>query len=305
MMRSRFGVGLAGVLLTLGQLAGGVSDAGANEKFLDEAGRVIYTIDDDGMVSMFENSPTDLTLSVTRGTREKMQPRITSVSPAAIPAGATTVLTLKGDNLVGATVQMSLPGIDVKPYAGKPKSLEIPLSVRGHASPGEVTAEVTTPIGRTHTSFQIREVQIGGGRPTQQDGEKRTTISVAAPATCPPGMVGVAAERGGFCIEIAQTFSGDARKAEKACAGSGKRLCSASEWRIACEGAAAGTVPVQKMVGDWEWTGTQVIKELPGAPAEYGAAGELNAVLMGQSDCKTSRDYPTWRRETIAGRCCK
>ena len=46
--------------------------AEAKESFHDEAGRVIYTIDDDGIVSMFENSPTDLTLSVTRGTREKM-----------------------------------------------------------------------------------------------------------------------------------------------------------------------------------------------------------------------------------------
>src|SRR2546422_8595104 len=46
----------------------------AVQRFTDEAGVVLYTIDDDGIVSMFESRPgTDITLSVTRGTREQMR----------------------------------------------------------------------------------------------------------------------------------------------------------------------------------------------------------------------------------------
>src|SRR2546430_16910145 len=102
----------------------------AVQRFTDEAGVVLYTIDDDAIVSMFESRPgTDITLSVTRGTREKMQPRITEVSPDTIPAGTSTVLKLRGENLVGATVKFNVPGIDGKPYAGKAKSLDIPLSI--------------------------------------------------------------------------------------------------------------------------------------------------------------------------------
>ena len=296
---------MATVLLALGFPGGGMPAADAKESFHDEAGRIIYTIDDDGIVSMFENSPTDLTLSVTRGTREKMRPRITEVSPEAIPAGTTTVLRLKGENLVGATVKMSLPGVEVKPYAGKPRLLDIPLYVPGNAPAGEVTVEVTTPIGSVKTTFKVSEFQIGGSAPVRRDAGDRQAVSTAVPVSCPEGMVGVAAERGGFCIEVAQTFRGNSRKAEKACAATGKRLCTASEWKTACEGAAAGRLSIKNMIGDWEWTGTQIIKEIPGVSADYGASGELNAVLMGQSDCKTSRDYPTWRSEAIAGRCCK
>jgi len=55
--------------------------AWAKESYKDEAGRIIYTIDDNGIVSMFENSPTDLTISVTRGTREEMQPQVAEINP--------------------------------------------------------------------------------------------------------------------------------------------------------------------------------------------------------------------------------
>ncbi|TRZ99927.1 MAG: hypothetical protein D4R81_08455 [Nitrospiraceae bacterium] len=296
---------MAIVLLTLGQLANGVSDAGAKEKFLDEAGRVIYTIDDDGIVSMFENSPTDLTLSVIRGSRGEMKPQVIEVTPDAVPAGASTVLKLKGKNLVGASVKFSAPGIEVGPYAGKPKALDIPIRIPPDASPGDVTVEVMTPIGHTTARFKTTEIRLGGAGSVFRDGKAPQKIAPTAPTVCPGGMVGVAAERGGFCIEIDQTFSGDIQKAEKACAMAGKRLCTASEWRTACEGTVTGSLALKKMIGDWEWTGTQIIKAPTGETAEYGASGELNTVLMGLSDCKTNRDYPTWRSEVIAGRCCK
>src|SRR5438132_12835897 len=117
-MQHKWGIVLTAVLFVL---LGFEETVGARESYKDEAGRVIYTIDDSGIVSMFENSPTDLTISVTRGTREKMQPRITEVAPEAIPAGSSMLLRLKGDNLIGATVKLSVPSIEVGAYAGKPK----------------------------------------------------------------------------------------------------------------------------------------------------------------------------------------
>src|SRR5437870_13680396 len=87
-----------------------VADA-AVQRFTDEAGVVIYTIDDDGIVSMFESRPgTDITLSVTRGTREQMQPQVTELIPQEGSAGTSTPLTLQGKTLSGATTKCSVPG---------------------------------------------------------------------------------------------------------------------------------------------------------------------------------------------------
>src|SRR6266496_2068707 len=148
-----------------------ISPALAKEVFKDEAGEVLYTVDDDGLVSMFENSPgTDVTLSVVRGTREQMQPQITEVSPDSIPAGSYNILKLTGKNLVGAKVKLSVPAIEVGAYSGKPKRLDIPVNLPLTVSPGPVIVEVTTPIGTTQARFQVTEVQIGGaGMPKRED----------------------------------------------------------------------------------------------------------------------------------------
>src|SRR5437667_97674 len=201
-MRPQRKVFLAAIVLVQAWVA--VPSVTAFQRFTDEAGVVIYTIDDDGIVSMFESRPgTDITLSVTRGTREKMQPRIIEVSPDTIPAGTSTVLKLRGENLVGATVKFNVPGIDVKPYAGKAKSVEIPLTISGSVPPGEIVMEVMT------------------------------------------------------------------------------------------------------LIGNWEWTGTEVVKDAPGDAADYGATGILTVIVLGQSDCKTERYYETWKTESMEGRCCK
>src|SRR5438128_2520757 len=117
-----------------------VLPAEAAQTIKDETGRTIYTIDDDGNVTMFENSPgIDITLSVTRGTKAEMQPKITEVMPESIHAGSSVMLRVRGKNLVGATVKFSRPGIDISPYAtNKPTSLEIPIRVTPNMSPGEV-----------------------------------------------------------------------------------------------------------------------------------------------------------------------
>src|SRR5437588_4772607 len=143
-----------------------ISSALAKEVFKDEAGEVLYTVDDDGLVSMFENSPgTDVTLSVIRGTREQMQPQITEISPDSIPAGSYNVLRLTGKNLVGAKVKLSVPALEVGAYRGNRERRDVPVNIPLTVAPGDVTVEITTPIGSTQTKFKVTEVQLGGSGP--------------------------------------------------------------------------------------------------------------------------------------------
>ena len=106
---------------------GALISAAAKEVFKDEAGRVIYTIDENGIVSMFENSPTDLTLSVKRGTVEQMRPRLEGVAPATVAAGSSTTLKLRGKNLVGAKVMLGVRQIEMGAYLGLPAMVEVPI----------------------------------------------------------------------------------------------------------------------------------------------------------------------------------
>lgn len=282
----------------------------AKETVTDDAGEVLYIIDDDGLVSMFENSPgTDVTLSVTRGTREQMQPQITEITPDSIPAGSYNVLKLTGKNLVGAKVKLSTPGIEVGAYSGKPKRLDIPVNIPLSIPPGEVTVEVTTPIGTAQTKFKITEVQIGGGsmakredvvkHPGQGYGgdEGSGVIPTTAPSSCPQGMVAVGGEMGGFCIEIDRTFKGDFRVADQNCAINGKRLCMLDEWKRACEQAASGNVPLKNMQGEWEWTaGFDVLQDETQQDTRY--------FVLGKSDCESKHGTMRLNAEKFVGRCC-
>ena len=286
-----FVVGISGI-------GGSLELVEAKETFKDEAGRVIYTIDDEGMVSMFESSPTDITLSVTRGTREQMQPSLTEVIPNRVPAGNSATLKLRGKNLVGAKVKLSVPEIELGTYLSSPQIVEVPIHIPANVAPGELLITVATPIGSTSSGITITELQLSGSSSKRRDDPKQI-ITTGAPSSCPEGMIGVAAERGGFCIEIDQTFSGDLRKAEKTCAIAGKRLCAKTEWRQACEQAQQGRIPLKNMIGDWEWTGSQVFKEV------VGNTMDLRFVLLGESDCTAERQYQPWRSEVISGRCCK
>ena len=282
----------------------GVPSVSAKETFKDEAGRVIYSIDDDGVVSMFENSPTDLTVSVTRGTREQMQPQITEVMPGSVPAGAPAVLRLKGKNLIGATAKLSVQEIEVGAHSGKTKSLDIPIKVPPDTKLGEVTIEVATPIGSAKATFTIKDMQIGGTG-VGRDGAGVMKVVPSVPASCPEGMVGVAAERGGFCIESDRTYKGDFRAAEKACAVGGKRLCQAPEWQTACEQSTVGKIPLKNITGGWEWTGSwdpyQYDPDMPG----IDFIPDIRSIMMGKSDCQGKIVSPRWKREEFPGRCCK
>lgn len=281
------------------------------ETFKDESGEVLYTIDDDGIVSMFETSQgTDVTLSMTRGTREQMQPQITEVTPASIPAGAYNIIKLTGKNLVGARVKLNVPGIELGGYSGKPKRLDIPVNVPLSIPPGEVVMDITTPIGSTQAKFTVTDVQIGGtGMPKREDVIKHSgqgyggdegsgVIPTTAPSSCPPGMVAVSGEMGGFCIEIDRSFKGDFRVADQTCAISGKRLCMLDEWRRACEMATAGKVPLKNMKGEWEWTaGFDILMDDTQQDTRY--------YVLGKSDCETKHGSMRLNAEKFVGRCCK
>lgn len=281
----------------------GVPSVAAKEMFKDEAGRLIYSIDDDGVVAMFESSPgIDFTLSVTRGTRAEMQPNVTEVSPDTISAGTSPLLKIKGKNLVGATVKWSSSGIEMGPYVTKPTILEIPLRVAPNVQPGEVAFQVTTPIGSTKASLKITEMQISSNTTLRRDGPAKKAIPTTAPTSCPEGMIGVAAESGGFCIEIDRSLSGDIRKAEKACAMAGKRLCQANEWQHACEQARSGSLPLKDIIGDWEWTGSYAKRDVQAQTADL--SDDLKSVLLGKSDCQTQYLYPSWQAGPYPGRCC-
>jgi hypothetical protein len=290
-------------LILLVALASSVGSIQAAQIIKDEAGRTIYTIDDDGNVTMFENSPgIDITLSTTRGTKEEMQPKITEVTPESIPAGSSVMLRVKGKNLVGGSVKFNRPGIDISPFAtNKPTGLEIPIRVAPNMSPGDVKLELTTPIGKTEASLKITELQLGTG-PTRREEKKATSIPTTAPASCPEGMVGVSAESGGFCIDLDETYTADFRKAEKACAAKGKRLCQAMEWRHACEQATRDGLPIQNIVGNWEWTGSW--EAAKAGPSDFNESS-LTSILMGKTDCQGRLNFPQWKSDAFPGRCCK
>src|SRR6266545_7545635 len=313
-MQHQRAIHLAGLVLVPVLIGLSISFAFAVQRFTDEAGELLYTTDDQGMVSMFENSPgTDVTLSVTRGTREQMQPQVSEVIPEAVPAGSFTVLKLKGRNLVGAKIKLSVPGIEVKNHLGKPKEMDVPINVPLDLPPGEVTIEVTTPIGRATARFKTSEVQIGGSG-TRPDvithpgmgygaDEGAQKIPTTAPVSCPASMVGVPAEGGGFCIDLDRSFSGDFRKAEQSCASAGKRLCRLPELRAACEQMKAGRLPLKNMIGEWEWTGTYDIVRDFSTFADSG--GDPVYFLLGKTDCAAQRTTRQFDKKAYAGRCCK
>ena len=310
-MGFRWKVLLAGVFLAWEFVVPCVDPAVAKQSFTDEAGELLYTIDDEGIVSMFENSPgTDVTLSVTRGTREKMQPQVTEVIPESVVAGSYTVLKLMGKNLVGAKVKLSTPEIEVKTHSGKPKQVDVPINVPLSFPPGLVALEITTPIGSTKAQFRVTDVQLGGTRDVpRQDvvthpgmgygaDEGSGPIATAAPSSCPPGMVGVSGEGGGFCIELDRTFIGDFRTAELACAMAEKRLCRLPEWKLACEQTMAQGLPLKNMQGEWEWTaGFDILQDDTQQDTRY--------FLLGKSDCQTQYGTMRINAEKFAGRCCK
>ena len=311
-MASRRVFHIIGIAAGLWLLAGPAFPSGAaaaekQEDFYDEVGRLLYSIDAQGVVAMFETDALDNTLSVTRGTRESMQPRVTEVIPPSIEAGKITVVTLKGKNLVGAKLSTKVPGIKFGGSAPRAASVGVPLDVEGSVKLGPLIVDVTTPIGRTSVSLTVIEPQIDlAARARKKEPEYRE-LPPGQPASCPEGMISVASSKGGFCVDINETKSGDWVEVERMCSYKFKRLCWAEEWELACKENQKSALGLQNLFGEWEWTRN----------SEYAAAGEEGsggvtsenedwlAVVRGKKDCASKSRKDPWLSGTRPGRCCK
>jgi hypothetical protein len=302
------------VRLSYGALLGGFlfvlqpsTVAAAAQDFYDEVGRLQYSIDDQGVVSMFETDALDNTLSVRRGSLSSMQPRITEIVPGTIEAGKTTVVTFKGSNLVGAKFSTQTKGITFGGTAARASAIGVPISVDSDADAGPVNIDISTPIGTTKTTMKIIEPQIDLAALARKKEPEYKERSSGKPESCPEGMVPVSSSTGGFCIDITETERGDWIEVEKACSYNLKRLCWSDEWELACTEKQLHALGVQNMVGDWEWTRT----------SEYAAAGELGsggvvtenedwlAVVRGKENCMSKDRKDPWTGGRRPGRCCK
>jgi hypothetical protein len=278
------------------------------EDFYDELGRLLYSIDAQGVVSMFETDALDNTLSVTRGTRESMQPRITEVMPPSIEIGKITVITLKGRNLVGTKFSSKVPGIKFGGGAPRATSVGVPIEVDRSVKLGPVTIDLTTPLGKTAVSLTVIEPQIDLAALARKKEPEYREFPAGKPESCPEGMISVGSSKGGFCVDINQTQSGDWVSVEKMCSYKFKRLCWAEEWDLACKENQKSDLGLRNLFGEWEWTRT----------SEYAAAGVLGsggldgtenedwlAVVRGKEDCASKGRKDPWLSGTRPGRCCK
>lgn len=277
------------------------------EDFYDELGRLLYSIDAQGVVSMFETDALDNTLSVTRGTRESMQPRITEVMPPSIEIGKITVITLKGRNLVGTKFSSKVPGIKFGGGAPRATSVGVPIEVDGSVKLGPITVDLTTPLGKTSVALTVIEPQVDLAALARKKEPEYREFPAGKPESCPEGMIAVGSSKGGFCVDINQTQTGDWVQVEKMCSYKFKRLCWAEEWDLACKENQKSSVGLQNLLGEWEWTRT----------SEYAAAGQSGsggldtenedwlAVVRGKEDCASKSRKDPWLSGTRPGRCCK
>lgn len=103
---------------------------------------------------------------------------------------------------------------------------------------------------------------------------------------CPPGSVAVSEQ---YCIEVAQHDTAEFSTASIICGQQNGRLCTWSEWWIACY--KADELGIQSTVGDWEWTNN--------------AANADNYVrVVGLSSCTHSSTSVGWYGLQRSFRCC-
>ncbi len=303
---------IVGIVMCLG--LGGVlacppaaTAADKPQDFYDEVGRLLYSIDAQGVVSMFETDALDNTLSVTRGTRESLQPRITEISPPSIETGKITVVTLKGRNLVGAKFSSNTPGIKFGGSAPRAASAGVPFEVDSSVNLGPVTIEVATPIGSTKVTLTVIEPQIDLAALARKKEPEYREPSAGKPEACPEGMIPMGSKTGGFCVDLHETQAGDWVEVEKMCSYKFKRLCWAEEWEQACKENEKSGLGLQNLLGEWEWTRN----------SEYAAAGEEGsggvvtenedwlAVVRGKKNCASKGRKDPWLSGTRPGRCCR
>ncbi|TXD37693.1 protein kinase [Lujinxingia vulgaris] len=122
------------------------------------------------------------------------------------------------------------------------------------ARAAEAAATEAAPAAVAQADSSASSASAGNGssasQPAQTGGATRPTQQAPRPAAnatdCPPGMLLVRANAGNFCVD-AYEYPGRGRtpknrvtwfEARRLCAQDNKRLCTMSEWRSACGGAA-------------------------------------------------------------------
>jgi hypothetical protein len=292
--------------------AGGPPAASAAEKpqdFYDEVGRLMYSIDAEGIVSMFETDALDNTLSVTRGTRETMKPRITEVDPPAIQAGKTMVVFFHGANLVGAKFSTKQNGIKFGGAAPKATSVGVPIEVDQNVPLGPVIIDVSTPIGAATATLSVIEPQIDFAALARKREPAYKEPPPGRPESCPEGMIPIGSSIvgfGGFCIDINETRKADWVEVEKMCSNNFKRLCWAEEWELACKEQQRGDLGLRNLLGEWEWTRNSDTVPSGGLGAEVMTENaDWVAIVRGQKDCASRGVKDPWLSGARPGRCCK
>jgi YD repeat-containing protein len=275
--------------------------------YYDDVGRLLYSIDAEGTVSMFETDALDNTVSVTRGDHETMKPRVTEVVPPTIETGKTSVLVFKGSNLIGAKLSTATPGVRFGVTAPRARSVGVPVDVEIGVPLGPVVVELATPIGKSTATLTVTEPTVDLAAATQKKEPEYIELPAGKPESCPDGMIPIAGASGGFCVDIQETQAGDWVAVEKLCANNFKRLCWSEEWEQACKQDQRHSLGLQALLGEWEWTRS----------SEYAAAGELAsgglvtenqdwlAVVRGKKDCATKDRKDPWVGGNRPGRCCK
>lgn len=103
---------------------------------------------------------------------------------------------------------------------------------------------------------------------------------------CPSGSVAVNAQ---YCIEVAQHDTAEFDTASRVCGQQNGRMCTWSEWWVAC--SKAGTLGLQNMLGDWEWTNN-------------AANGDGYVRVVGQGSCMHATTSVAWGGLQRSFRCC-
>lgn len=103
---------------------------------------------------------------------------------------------------------------------------------------------------------------------------------------CPGGTVAVYDL---YCIEAVQHDTVDYPTAAVFCGSQNMQLCTWGQWYVAC--TQAGTLGLQGMLGDWEWTNS-------------AGNSDTQARVVGQSTCTQAAVTNGWDSEPRSFRCC-
>jgi YD repeat-containing protein len=150
--------GLGGLLVAAFVALGALPAQAAQELYdYDALGRLIRVIDEQGRVTQYVYDAAGNILQViTGGTAQP--PTVNSIAPASIRRGATARVTLSGNALLGATVSVSDPGLDVSGVQASATQVSFTLAVAIGATLGPQAIRLTNAAGTASASVTVNPV---------------------------------------------------------------------------------------------------------------------------------------------------